>query len=414
MKRGFQFTWRFLRVIGSVSILLIAGCTKKGSVTGPPTGTGSAAVYLDSTQQIIRGFGAANIVGWRPDMTPAQIQTAFGTGPGQLGFTIMRLRIPPDSMEFAVNVPSAKSAYSMGVTIIATPWTPPAWMKSNGSLIGGTLNTNEYAAYAAHLKSFADTMSANGAPIYAVSVQNEPDANVGYESCFWNAAQFLTFMKNNAASVGVPVFMPESMNFNHSLSDAALSDAGAAANIAFVGGHLYGTSPSKYPLAAAVGKEVWMTEYLDLDTTWAANLETARSINDCMLSQMSAYVWWYIVRYYGPIGENDAVTKRGYVMSQYARFVRPGFYRVSATANPQANVFLTAYKNGPKVVIVALNTGASPVDQKFYIPNSTIVSFETYATSAGKNCLQGSGVTVSGGTFTATLDPSSVTTLVSN
>ncbi len=38
----------------------------------------------------------------------------------------------------------------------------------------------------------------NGAPLYAVSVQNEPDATVTYESCFWNAVQFRTFMRNNA------------------------------------------------------------------------------------------------------------------------------------------------------------------------------------------------------------------------
>ncbi len=414
MKRSSRLTWRLLSEFISVSALLIAGCTNKASVTGPPAGAGSATVYPDSTQQIIRGFGAANIVSWRPDMTAGEIQTAFGTGSGQLGFTIMRLRISPDSTEFAVNIPSAKAAHSMGVTIIATPWTPPAWMKSTNNVVRGVLDTNLYAAYAAHLRSFADTMSSNGIPIYAISVQNEPDANVSYESCYWTADNFVRFMKNNAASVGVPVFMPESKNSNHTLSDPALSDAGAAENISFIGGHLYGTSPSRYPLATSLGKEVWMTEYLDLDTTWAANLGSAKSINDCMISQMSAYVWWYIVRYYGPIDENGVVTKRGYVMSQFARFVRPGFYRVSATVNPQSNVYLTAYKKGPQIVIVALNTGSSLVDQKFYIRNSTVVSFVTYVTSAGKNCSQESSVAVSGGTFTATLDPSSVTTLVSN
>lgn len=393
---------------------LVSGCSKNDSGTGPGPATGSAIISLDSTQQVIRGFGAANIVGWRPDMTTGEIQTAFGTGSGQLGFTIMRLRIPPDSTEFAVNIPSAKTAYSMGVTIIATPWTPPAWMKSTNNVVRGVLGTSLYGVYAAHLRAFADTMSSNGVQIYAISVQNEPDANVSYESCYWTADNFVRFMKNNAASVGVPVFMPEAMGFNHSLSDPALSDPDAAANIAFIGGHLYGTSPSPYLLAAGMGKEVWMTEYLDLDTSWSADLETGKNISDCMNAQMSAYVWWYTVRYYGPIDENGTVTKRGYVMSQFARFIRPGYYRVSATANPQANVYLTAYKKGSQVVVVALNTGSSSVNQKFYIPNSTVVSFETYVTSAGKNCSQERSVAVSGGTFTATLDPSSVTTLVSN
>ncbi|HQT92827.1 MAG TPA: xylanase, partial [Candidatus Kryptobacter bacterium] len=308
MRGTFRFFWPVPVAFALTVALVSAGCSKKGSVTGPSTATGTATVYLDSTRQIIRGFGAANIVGWRPDMTAGEIQTAFGTGPGQLGFTIMRLRISPDSTQFAVNVPSAKAASAMGVTIIATPWTPPAWMKSNDDLVGGTLDTGAYAAYAAHLKAFADTMSANGVSLYAISVQNEPDANVSYESCYWTAQHFLNFMKNNAASVGVPIFMPESMNFNHSLSDPSLNDPDAAANIAFIGGHIYGTSPSPYPLAISKGKEVWMTEYLVLDTNWSAVLGTAKSINDCMNCQMSAYVWWYIVRYYGPIDENGIVT----------------------------------------------------------------------------------------------------------
>ncbi len=394
--------------------LVISGCSKKSSVTGPLTGTGSATIYLDSTRQIMRGFGAANIVGWRPDMTPSEIQTAFGTGPGQLGFTIMRLRIPPDSTEFGINIPSAKSASAMGVTIIATPWTPPAWMKSTGNVVRGVLDTAAYAAYAAHLKAFADTMSGNGISLYAISVQNEPDANVSYESCYWTAQNFLNFMKNNAASVGTPIFMPESMNFDHSLSDLSLNDPDAAANIAFIGGHLYGTSPSSYPLAISKGKEVWMTEYLVLDTSWSADLGTAKSINDCMNCQMSAYVWWYIVRYYGPIDENGVATKRGYVMSQFAKFVRPGFYRVIATANPQSNVFLTAYKNGSRVVLVVLNTDSTAIGQEFTIPNVTASSFTPYVTSISKNCIEGNSIPISNNRFTATLEPSSVTTFVSN
>ncbi len=413
MKGYFRISWSLPVAIVLAFGLLASGCSKKSSINGPPP-TGYATIYLDSTQQIIRGFGAANIVGWRPDMTAGEIQTAFGTGPGQLGFTIMRLRIPPDSTQFGINVPSAKLASSMGVTIIATPWTPPAWMKSNDNVVRGVLDTGAYAAYAAHLKSFADTMSASGVPLYAVSVQNEPDVNVSYESCYWTAGNFLNFMKNNAASVGVPVFMPEASGFDHSLSDLSLNDPDAAANIAFIGGHIYGVSPTPYPLAISKGKEVWMTEYLVLDTTWSAVLGTAKSINDCMTCQMSAYIWWYIVRYYGPINENGVVTKRGYVMSQFAKFVRPGFYRVSATANPQSNIFVTAYKSGSKVVIVALNMGSTSIGQEFTIPGVAASTFVPYVTSSGKNCAQGNNIAVSNGSFTATLDASSVTTFVSN
>ena len=85
----------------------------------------AAVVDLDSTHQVIRGFGAANIVPWRADMTDSEIETAFGTGNGQLGFSILRLRVPYDQSDFSLNVPTAQSAYSLGVTLMASPWSPP-------------------------------------------------------------------------------------------------------------------------------------------------------------------------------------------------------------------------------------------------------------------------------------------------
>ena len=399
----------------------------------PATATFNTIVYMDSTQQIIRGFGGANIVGWNPglnygDMTPAQIQTAFGNGPGQLGFSIMRLRIPPDSTQFTINVASTKLANSLGAKVIATPWTPPAWMKTNDNTIGGSLDTNDYAAFAAHLKAFADTMADEGAPVYAVSVQNEPDyVPSSYEGCGWNATQMLNFMKYDAPAVNYPVLMPESASFNQGLSDPTLNDSVAASHVAFIGGHLYGATPAIYPLALSEGKEVWMTEYLingttngvNLDTTWTGALMTAKSINDCMNANMSAYVWWFIVRYYGPIddgktgGVAGSITRKGYVMMQYSKFIRPGYHRVTSTANPLPNVFVTAYRDSAKAVIVILNENSSSSRLAFDLNDGTATSFTPYVTSATKNFVPGNDIPVSGEYFNVTVDASSVTTLVS-
>lgn len=380
-----------------------------------------AAVYMDSTQQIIRGFGAANIIPWRPDMKTAEVNTAFGTGDGQLGLTILRLRIPytDNVSEFAANVPTAKLAKSLGATIIASPWTPPPAMKSNNNIVGGVLNDTSYAAYAAHLKTFADYMASQGVPLYAVSIQNEPDANVNYESCSWTAAQFLKFCRNNAASIGTKIIMPEAMNFTRWLSDPILNDSAASANVAIIGGHIYGGGLYSYPLALSKGKEVWMTEHLTTTdataNTWPQSIPVAKEIHDCMSASMSAYVWWYIVRYYGPIDEDGRATKRGYIMSQYSKFIRPGYYRVKCDASPQRNVYITSYKDSAssKVVIVALNTNTTPVYQTFTSNNNQMNSFAQYITSADKNCEQGSNITGKNGSFTAVLEASSITTFVS-
>ena len=373
-----------------------------------------ATIYLDSTKQIIRGFGAANIVTWRPDMTTDEINTAFGNGDGQLGFSILRFRIPPDSNSFNINLPSAQAAYSMGVTLIASPWSPPASMKTNTSTVGGELSGGSYNDFALYLKSFADYMSSNGAPIYAISVQNEPDVSVTYESCDYNAAQMLKFIQENARSIGTKVIAPESFHFDRALSDPLLNDSTALDNFDIVGGHIYGGGLEPYPLAESKGKEVWMTEHLDTDTSWAHVLATGKEINDCMNDGMSAYVWWYIVRFYGPIDENGNVTKRGYIMSQYSKFIRPGFSRIEATSNPQVSVYLTAYKKGTQVIIVVVNNNSSSIAQTFTIPDGTASYFTPYITSTTKNFNKGSNITTSGNSFTATLDASSVTTFVSD
>ena len=77
----------------------------------------------------------------------------------------------------------------------------PATMKSNNSLIDGFLNPSDYAAYATYLNDFARYMADSGAPLYAMSVQNEPDIDVTYESCDWTPAQMLDFCQNYAQAI---------------------------------------------------------------------------------------------------------------------------------------------------------------------------------------------------------------------
>jgi len=404
-------------------ILFLSACS---SPNEPEDIQKTAYIKLDETHQVIRGFGAANILPWRPDMTTDEINKAFGTGNGQIGFSILRLRVPSDTNEFSLNIPTAQLAHSMGVTIIASPWSPPAWMKTNNNIIGGRLNDTSYVSYVAHLKSFADYMANNGVPIYAISVQNEPDVHVSYESCDWNAEQMLRFVKENAPSIGTKVIAPESFQFRRVLSDPLLNDPTALANLDILGGHIYGGGLEPYPLAESKGKEIWMTEHLVLETDWTDNLATGKEILDCMNAEMSAYIWWYIVRFYGPIYDDGSdsrtpdgavqgeISKRGYVMSQFARFVRPGYLRISSTENPHQDVFITAFKGNSKTVIIVVNYSLLPIEQKFELQNGTVTSVIPYVTSESKNCLQGNNITVSNGSFTATLDASSITTFVSN
>ena len=212
------------------------------------------------------------------------------------------------------------------------------------------------------------------------------------------------------------------------MSDPILNDSLATANLGMVAGHIYGGGLSRYPLAEAKGKEVWMTEHLSGETSqandWAWALPVGKEINDVMQAGMSAYVWWYIVRFYGPISDGErnsgvkgSATKKGYVMSQYSRFVRPGYYRVDSKSWPPAgNVFVTAYKDSStaRVVLVAVNTGSSSLQVALRIKNGAANSFSTYTTSAAKNVVRGDDVDASGNRFNFNLEASSITTFVSN
>jgi glucosylceramidase len=67
-------------------------------------------------------------------------------------------------------------ALNPALKIIATPWSPPAWMKTSGSLIGGRLvdDPRIYGAYAQYFVKFIQAYQRAGVPIYAVTLQNEP------------------------------------------------------------------------------------------------------------------------------------------------------------------------------------------------------------------------------------------------
>ena len=400
-----------------LSLLLIAGCSgeDKFPVESFDEVLGGVMINPDETKQYIQGFGGVNMPGWIPDMTNEQISLAFGTGTGQIGLSILRIRVPYDPGMFNLELPAAQKARLLGAAIIASPWTPPAWMKSNNNIVGGNLNRENYADYASHLKSFNNYMLTNGVPLYAVSLQNEPDVNVNYESCSWNSSQMLKFVKEYAPSIGTKIIIPESYNFSSGISDAILNDPLAAANVAIIGGHLYGGGIRSYPLAALKGKELWMTEHLSLDTTWYGAFLTGKEINDCMSAGMNAYLWWYIRRYYGPIDDKSNVTKRGYIISQYARFIRPGCVRVYATPVTHNTIYTTAYKNGAKIVIVVLNTSyEASVEQIFAIKNCSVNSFTRYVTSETKNCVKDGTVRVTNGKFNVSLGMESITTFVSD
>ncbi len=374
-------------------------------------------IDLNDELQRIAGFGGMD-GGFYAELTADQVDTAFGNGPGQIGLSIIRIRIPEAQNRFNVSVAAAARAAQLGATVMATPWTPPADMKSNGSTVAGSLNVASYGDYADHLLAFRDFMQSNGVPIYSISVQNEPDIEVTYESCDWTSNQLIDWITAHGAKFGDTKLMaPESFNFNRQVTDPILNDPEASAEVDIIAGHVYGAGLADYPLAREKGKEVWMTEhYTDSANPanqWPLALGVATDIHNSMNANFSAYVWWAIRRAYGLMTEDGVVSKRGYSMAQFSKFIRPGFVRVRATQPASTEVSVTAYKGEGQVVVVAVNRSATPQPITLDVFNGCATELSRFTTSADKNVADDGTVTLVDGRAEVTLDAQSATTFVS-
>lgn len=384
-------------------------------------------VNFSTENQVIRGFGGINHPAWIGDLTAAQRDTAFGNGVNQLGFSILRIYVDENKNNWYKEIATAKRAIEHGAIVFASPWNPPSDMTEtfnrNGDTSAKRLKYDKYAAYAQHLNDFVSYMKENGVNLYAISVQNEPD--YAHDWTWWTPQEMLRFMKENAGSIQCKVIAPESFSYLKNMSDPILNDPQALANMDILGAHTYGTNFSDfvYPLfkQKGAGKDLWMTEvyYPNSDNNsanrWPEALDVAYHMHQAMVeADFQAYVWWYIRRQYGPMNEDGTISKRGYSMAHFSKFVRPGYVRVEATKNPDTNVFISAYKGNNKAVIVAINRGTSSISQKFNLQNGTASKVSAWTTDSSRSMAAGSDITVTNNSFTAQLPAQSVMTFTAD
>ncbi len=383
--------------------------------------------------QKIKGFGGMNLPEWIGDMTDSQRQTAFGNGDEQLGFSIVRIYVNDDPKQWYKAVPTAKAAIESGGIVFATPWNPPSSMcetftRTYKTWDGKTatqenqkrLRYDKYEAYATHLNDFVHFMKDNGVDLYAISIQNEPD--YGEDWTWMTSTECVDFLANYADKIDCPVMSPESFSYNKEYYNAILNNSKAYDNTAIFGTHFYGTSRNNmdFPILENDKKEIFMTEVYvpnsssDADT-WPEAIDVSENIhNGLVVGNMNAYVWWYIRRSYGPMKENGAISKRGYCMAQYSKYVRPGDVRVKATESPASNVYISAYTNEDnRVTIVAVNKNTEGYAQNFSINgNETISSVTRYRTSATENLAKTANIESNENSFWAQLPAQSVSTFV--
>ncbi|MCM1270864.1 MAG: alpha/beta hydrolase-fold protein [Ruminococcus flavefaciens] len=423
---------KFISAITASAIIFTGFCIAPAEIT-----VAAETVVIDTTTeyQTIRGFGGINHPEWTgQDMTDSQRQTAFGNGTDELGLTILRIFVNPDKNQWNKAVPTAKYAYENGVTVFASPWEPPSNLAESGGSNGKLhIPKSNYEAYAQHLNDFGTYMKNNGVDLYSISVQNEPD--YASEWTYWSTDETVDFIADYGDKItSTRLMSPESFQYAP-LNASWVKDGGkkfyqkimanskAFANCDVFGTHMYGTTRDwmDYPELENCGKEIWMTEVYvpnsDADSAnrWPEALQVSENIHNALvIGNMSVYTWWYIRRSYGLMDENGAITKRGYNMAQYSKFVRPGDIRIEATEQPAKDVFVSAYKNDDnQVTIVAVNKSTEGYAQLFSIGSGeNIVNVDRYRTSVNENIALTKNLEYTGGSFYAQLPAESVSTFV--
>lgn len=88
------------------------------------------------------------------------------------------------------------------LTMYASPWSPPAWMKDNKDMLHGGKLLPEFAdAWARYFVAFIRAYEKAGVPIWGLTVQNEPMAIQRWESCFFTAEEERDFIRDHLGPV---------------------------------------------------------------------------------------------------------------------------------------------------------------------------------------------------------------------
>jgi glucosylceramidase len=94
-------------------------------------------------------------------------------------------------------IKKAQAAAGGRLTLFASPWSPPAFMKTNNDMLhGGKLRPEFAQAWANYYVKFINAYEHEGIPVWGISVQNEPMATQRWESCIYSAQDERDFLKN--------------------------------------------------------------------------------------------------------------------------------------------------------------------------------------------------------------------------
>ncbi|HEX7735523.1 MAG TPA: RICIN domain-containing protein [Ktedonobacteraceae bacterium] len=310
--------------------------------------------------------------------------------------------------------------------IMATPWTAPAWMKSNGSLQQGSLLTSDYQVYAQYFVDFIKAYQAQGIPIYAITPQNEPLNNNVMPTMPVSASEETTFIASNLG----PTFAQNGLatlilGYDHNWDQPGypttiLNNSIAASYTPGIAWHCYAGNASAMSTfhSSFPSKDTYETECSG--GTWEGSTWPNGFQNTMELGINSARNWSKtVVRWnlaLDPSGNpnlgtaNSCTTCRGvvtidqntgnvtynsdyYGLGHFSKFVTPGAYVVAANSFGSGNIEDVAFKNpnGSHVLVAYNGSGSSNTFQVNW--NNEAFSYTLPAGAAATFTWSSSGTT---------------------
>ncbi|NLS11672.1 glycoside hydrolase family 30 protein [Vibrio sp. SM6] len=297
------------------------------------------------------------------------------------GFNLER-----DKQQIIPMIHWAKEIASSEILFFSSPWSPPAWMKTNGEMNhGGQLKPEHFETWALYYCKYIEAMRAEGIEISAITVQNEPAATQVWDSCVYSAEEERDFVrdylgpaleKNGLADVKL-------VTWDHNRAEAfhrarvMFDDAKASSYVYGIGIHWYmGDNYDNLRLINDIyrDKKIWFTEGCQEGGPHHGEWKVAERYGHSIINDLNHYtsMWcdWnlFLNELGGPnhvnnlcsapiLGDTQTDTvifnPSYYYMGHFSKFIKRGAKRVAlATSSDDLEGTAFINPNGEKVVIL--------------------------------------------------------------
>jgi glucosylceramidase len=309
---------------------------------------------------------------------------------GQTDPTLKHFDLGPDKAD-VIPVMKQILAINPGIKILGSPWSPPAWMKTNNDTRGGRLKPDCYPDYAKYLVKYIQGMKANGINIDAITIQNEPLHPGNNPSLLMVAPDEADFIKNNlgpafkAAGIKTKIIVYDHNADRPDYPISILNDPAARKYVDGSGFHLYGGDISALTDVhnAHPDKNIYFTEQMTVEPENQSTIDIAWPVKRLIIGATRNWsrnvLEWNLAAdpEYKPytdrggcpscqgavtIDKNEVKKNIAYYSVAHAsKFVRPGSVRIASNSSDTLPNVAFKTPDGKKVLIVA-NTGDSAQD----------------------------------------------------